>query len=80
MEHQSIFAKVCLDNRERASRHCKQHEQTDKHQEALQNYRRPSTSTQTPGYLPATLDEIVIDDAVRALLASATSNPSEHPL
>jgi len=74
------ICEVCLDNRERTSYHCKQHEQTEKHQEALRNYHRPSTSTQTPGYLPATLDEVVIDDAVRALLASATSNPDEHPL
>ena len=53
----------------------------DKHQWALQLYHSPSTdSTQTLGYLPATLDEVIIDDAVHALLASATSNPSEHPL
>ena len=77
------ICEVCLDNRERTLRHCKQHEETDKHQQALQQYHRPSTeSTQTParGYHPSTLDEVIIDDAVRALLASATSDPSEHPL
>ena len=73
------LCEVCLDNRERTSHHCKQHEQTDKHQQALQQYHRPSTeSTHTlaRGYYPSTLDEVIIDDAVRALLASATSDQS----
>jgi hypothetical protein len=79
----------CQDNRERQIHHLKDHEKTTKHIEALADFEEQlsnAASGSSSSHPPVISNQAVTDDALRALLASATANPSQplyhddHPL
>lgn len=80
-----FLCELCRDEHPRLARNCPTHEKTQKHQDALkaaQNPRLPSPSARPPHITHQTVSE----DALRALLASASSRPQQplyphgHPL
>jgi hypothetical protein len=83
---------LCQDNRERQVHHLKDHEKSAKHLEALADFQErlsnaaPTASGSSVSHPPLISDQVIVGDALRALLASATADPSQplyrhdHPL
>ncbi|KAF8803001.1 hypothetical protein BYT27DRAFT_7110917 [Phlegmacium glaucopus] len=74
---------ACQDNRECQLHHLKDHERSGKHIEALADFQEQlsnatPTASGSSGSYPLISNQAVADDALRALLASATGNPSQH--
>ena len=73
----------CQDNRECQLHHLKDHEISAKHIEALADFQEqlsnaaPTASGSSSSH-PLISNQAVADDALRALLALATRNPSQH--
>ncbi|KAJ3509457.1 hypothetical protein NLJ89_g5213 [Agrocybe chaxingu] len=74
----------CADNRERSAHHCQKHEETNPHKAALRAFlRRKATANTTEassGHPTASdMDQIIKEDGLRALLASATGSLHHRP-
>ncbi|KAF5318718.1 hypothetical protein D9619_011028 [Psilocybe cf. subviscida] len=80
----TYVCKPCNDHLEQLAHRAREHEQTQKHQEKLKvwqdrqraNHPGPSQPSQQ---LPSSVKDTVLDDAVRALLVSCSSDPSTTP-
>ena len=69
---------VCQDGLERKPFDCQRHEGRQEHTfDAEVNSAARGNSTQLTSQVPSPLDSVILEDALRALLASASSQPNQ---